>query len=178
MDRYGRVDILVNCVGTQREEALLEVTEEAFDEVYAVNLKSAMFLGQAVARQQVARAGVADARSTCCRFARSSAFAVAATRRTWRPRAAWRRWCASTRSSWRRTRSPSTAWRQPSSRPSWCASTWTIRCSARQLEARIPLGRVAQPSDVVGPVTFFVSPAAAFVTGQVLYVDGGITASQ
>jgi gluconate 5-dehydrogenase len=48
----------------------------------------------------------------------------------------------------------------------------------RQLEARIPLGRVAQPNDVVGPVVFFVSPAAAFVTGQVLYVDGGITASQ
>jgi gluconate 5-dehydrogenase len=46
------------------------------------------------------------------------------------------------------------------------------------LEARIPLGRIAQPRDVVGPVTFFVSQAAEFVTGQVLYVDGGITASQ
>jgi gluconate 5-dehydrogenase len=47
-----------------------------------------------------------------------------------------------------------------------------------QLEARIPLGRVAEPRDVVGPVSFFVSPAAGFVTGQILYVDGGITASQ
>ena len=47
-----------------------------------------------------------------------------------------------------------------------------------ELEARIPLGRIAQPRDVLGPVTFFVSPAAGFVTGQVLYVDGGITASQ
>jgi NAD(P)-dependent dehydrogenase (short-subunit alcohol dehydrogenase family) len=47
-----------------------------------------------------------------------------------------------------------------------------------QLEARIPLGRIAEPRDVVGPVSFFVSPAAAFVTGQILYVDGGITASQ
>jgi gluconate 5-dehydrogenase len=46
------------------------------------------------------------------------------------------------------------------------------------LEARIPMGRIAEPEDVVGPVTFFVSGAAAFVTGQVLYVDGGITASQ
>lgn len=47
-----------------------------------------------------------------------------------------------------------------------------------QLEARIPLGRVAEPHDIVGPVSFFVSPAAGFVTGQILYVDGGITASQ
>jgi NAD(P)-dependent dehydrogenase (short-subunit alcohol dehydrogenase family) len=47
-----------------------------------------------------------------------------------------------------------------------------------ELEARIPLGRIAEPRDVLGPVTFFVSAAADFVTGQVLYVDGGITASQ
>jgi gluconate 5-dehydrogenase len=44
--------------------------------------------------------------------------------------------------------------------------------------ARIPLGRIADPKDVVGPVLFFASPAAGFVTGQALYVDGGITASQ
>jgi gluconate 5-dehydrogenase len=47
-----------------------------------------------------------------------------------------------------------------------------------QLEARIPLGRIAEPRDIAGPVAFFVSPAAGFVTGQVLFVDGGITASQ
>ncbi|HEY6087654.1 MAG TPA: SDR family oxidoreductase, partial [Burkholderiaceae bacterium] len=43
---------------------------------------------------------------------------------------------------------------------------------------RIPLGRVAEPEDVVGATLFFCSPAAAFVTGQVLYVDGGLTATQ
>src|SRR5512147_3050795 len=45
--RRGRLDILMNCVGIQREEALLDVTEEAYDEVYEVNLKAAMFLAQA-----------------------------------------------------------------------------------------------------------------------------------
>ena len=53
---HGGIDILMNCVGIQREESLLEVTEEAFDEVYRVNLKAAMFLAQAAARHQVAAA--------------------------------------------------------------------------------------------------------------------------
>jgi NAD(P)-dependent dehydrogenase (short-subunit alcohol dehydrogenase family) len=44
--------------------------------------------------------------------------------------------------------------------------------------ARIPLGRVAEPRDVAAPVLFFCGPGAAFVTGQTLYVDGGLTATQ
>jgi gluconate 5-dehydrogenase len=48
----------------------------------------------------------------------------------------------------------------------------------QQVVQRIPLGRVAEPVDVVGATLFFCSPAAAFVTGQVLYVDGGLTATQ
>jgi NAD(P)-dependent dehydrogenase (short-subunit alcohol dehydrogenase family) len=37
---------------------------------------------------------------------------------------------------------------------------------------------VAETQDVVGAVLFFVSPASEFVTGQTLYIDGGITATQ
>jgi NAD(P)-dependent dehydrogenase (short-subunit alcohol dehydrogenase family) len=55
VEHWGRLDVLVNCVGIQREQPLLEVTEDAFDEVLAVNLKAAMFLAQAAAKHQVAR---------------------------------------------------------------------------------------------------------------------------
>jgi NAD(P)-dependent dehydrogenase (short-subunit alcohol dehydrogenase family) len=48
----------------------------------------------------------------------------------------------------------------------------------QQITERIPLGRVADARDVVGAAVFLCSPASDFVTGQVLYVDGGITASQ
>ncbi len=41
----------------------------------------------------------------------------------------------------------------------------------------IPLGRIAEPSDIVGPVVFLASDEAAHVTGQTLYVDGGWTAA-
>jgi NAD(P)-dependent dehydrogenase (short-subunit alcohol dehydrogenase family) len=42
--------------------------------------------------------------------------------------------------------------------------------------ARIPLGRLGEPDDFVGPLLFLLSPASAFVTGQIVYVDGGYTA--
>jgi gluconate 5-dehydrogenase len=44
--------------------------------------------------------------------------------------------------------------------------------------SRIPLGRVGLTSDIVGPAVFLVSDAAAFVTGHVLTIDGGLTATQ
>jgi NAD(P)-dependent dehydrogenase (short-subunit alcohol dehydrogenase family) len=44
------------------------------------------------------------------------------------------------------------------------------------LRASIPMGRWAEAEDIVGPVIYFASPAARFVTGQILYVDGGLTA--
>jgi NAD(P)-dependent dehydrogenase (short-subunit alcohol dehydrogenase family) len=52
-EAMGGIDVLVNCVGIQREQRLMDVDEATFDNVYEINLKSAMFLGQAVARHQI-----------------------------------------------------------------------------------------------------------------------------
>lgn len=46
---------------------------------------------------------------------------------------------------------------------------------AKQMKDRIPMGKWAMPEDIVGPVVFFASEASSFVTGQILYIDGGVT---
>lgn len=53
-----------------------------------------------------------------------------------------------------------------------------MKANPRKVEALIahtPLRRIAEPDDVAGVVTFLASPAAGFVTGQTIFVDGGVT---
>lgn len=47
-----------------------------------------------------------------------------------------------------------------------------------KLVARIPIGRVGQPSDLIGAVLLFCSDASSYITGQILTIDGGLTATQ
>ena len=54
-----------------------------------------------------------------------------------------------------------------------------MKANPQRVEALIahtPLRRLAEPADVAGVVTFLASPAAAFITGQTIFVDGGVTA--
>jgi gluconate 5-dehydrogenase len=46
---------------------------------------------------------------------------------------------------------------------------------AKQMKSRIPLGKWALPEDIVGATVFFASEASDFITGQILYIDGGVT---
>jgi NAD(P)-dependent dehydrogenase (short-subunit alcohol dehydrogenase family) len=46
---------------------------------------------------------------------------------------------------------------------------------AKYMKGRIPMGRWALPEDIVGATIFFASAASNFITGQILYIDGGVT---
>jgi NAD(P)-dependent dehydrogenase (short-subunit alcohol dehydrogenase family) len=173
----GAVDILVNCIGIQREQALLEVTEEAFDDLLQVNLKCAMFLAQAAARHQVAGGrGGAQVHLLSVRAQlglRGRGYSA---------------YCATKGGLVMLIRQHASELAVHGIRVNGIAPTVVRTEMARhwlenpdthaQVLGRIPMGRVADPKDVAGAALFFASPAAAFVTGQVLYIDGGITASQ
>lgn len=180
-ERFGGLDVLVNCVGIQREERIADVTEDAFDEVVQVNLKAAMFLGQAVARHQVAgaAAGRAGGRQVHVLSVRAQL--------GMRDRG-YSAYCASKGALVMLIRQHAVELSAHGITVNGVAPTvvrgemgrhWLADPVTREhILARIPLGRVAEPEDVVGATLFFCSPAASFVTGQVLYVDGGLTAAQ
>ena len=173
----GAVDILCNSVGIQREQQILDVTEEAYDEVYAVNLRAAMFLAQAVAAHQIERgAGGAQIHLLSVRSKLGIRF---------RGYSAY----TSTKGGMAmlvRQHAVELAPHQITVNGVAPTFTYTEMITElmkdeafhRQVTERIPLGRLATPRDIVGSVVFMASPAASFVTGQILYLDGGITACQ
>ncbi|HJS37384.1 MAG TPA: SDR family oxidoreductase [Burkholderiales bacterium] len=170
----GRIDILVNCVGMQREQLLEDVTEEAFDAIYRTNLRAAMFLAQAVAQRQKrggkqvhllsvrAQLGLRGrGYSAYC----STKGGLAMLIRQHASELGRRGICVNgIAPTVVRTRMGAHWLKNPKTR------AW--------LKERIPLGRVAEPADCVGAALFFCAPASDYVTGQILYLDGGITASQ
>ncbi len=177
VDGIGRVDILVNCVGIQREQALADVTEETYDLVYRTNLKSAMFLAQAVAKKQIAaKRGGKQVHLLSVRAQlglRGRGYSA---------------YCSTKGGLVMLIRQHASELGKHGICVNGVAPT-VVRTemgahwlkdpkTAAWLKERIPLGRVAEPSDCVGATQFFCSSAGDYVTGQILYLDGGITASQ
>jgi gluconate 5-dehydrogenase len=179
--RFDRLDLLVNCIGIQREERLADVSEDAFDEVVQVNLKAAMFLSQAAARHQVAGAlaGRAGGRQVHLLSVRAQL--------GMRDRG-YSAYCATKGALAMLIRQHAVELSAHGITVNGVAPTvvrgemgrhWLADPASRErILARIPLGRVAEPEDVVGATLFFCSPAASFVTGQILTIDGGLTATQ
>jgi NAD(P)-dependent dehydrogenase (short-subunit alcohol dehydrogenase family) len=175
--KMGGIDILINCVGIQIEQPIGEVSEEAFDRVYRVNLKAAMFLAQAVAKHQVAagRGG-------------KQAHLLSVRAQLGIRHRGYSAYCSTKGGLVMLIKQHAMELAPHQIMVNGIAPTFVYTDMIRHvmenpkfrkaLYARIPLGRIADPKDVVGPALFFASPASDFVTGQILYVDGGITASQ
>ena len=171
-DHFGRLDILVNNAGLGANQPAIEVTEEAWDEMMAVNLKGLFFCCQAAGKimleqghgriinlsSQAGEVGIRDHAVYCASKGGVNALT----------RVLALEWSASgvTANSVAPTfiYTPGTAERLD--QPEYLSSV---------LE-RIPINRVGAITDVAGAVVYLASPAGSMVTGTTLLVDGGWTA--
>ena len=167
LDAQGRIDCLVNNAGITRDNLMLRMKAEEWDQVLATNLTGTFLCTQAVLKPMIRqRSGrIVNVTSVVgltgnagqANYAASKAGIVGFTKSVAREVA-------------------SRAITVNAVAPGFIETDMTGAMTDKAKEAittSIPLGRVGQPADIAAAVAFLVSDEAAYITGQVLGVDGG-----
>jgi len=170
--RHGRLDILVNNAGTNRRAPALEYSEQDWDFVMNINLKSVFFCSQAAARIMKERGGgkiinTASLASTWtsvnqAAYAPSKGGIKLLTQHLALELAPFRINVNAIGPGWYRT---------PLNDDLFRDEGW-----ARAVTMMIPWGQIGTPEDLMGATIFLASRASDYVTGQIIYVDGGMLA--
>jgi NAD(P)-dependent dehydrogenase (short-subunit alcohol dehydrogenase family) len=176
VDHAGHADILVNCVGMHIEKPAEEYSIEDWDLVNNVNLRGAFLLSQAVGRQMIEQG------------AGGKQVHISSVRSVLGIRRGYVSYCTTKGGMNLMVKQLATEWAKYGINVNAIAPTF-IRTDLvkdylqdrefySNLVNRIPLGRVGEPLDVAGAALFLASAAANFITGHILMVDGGVTATQ
>lgn len=171
MEVYGKIDILINNAGCNIRKPATEVAWEDWDTVVDTNLKGSFFVARAVAREMIPRSygRIVNIGSV------TSVFGYAGITP----------YCASRGGVKQMTMSLADDWGPHGITVNCLAPGWFCTDQNRELyqdrdwleylKDRIPLRRPGLPGDLDGAVVFLASDASAYVTGQTLLVDGGIS---
>lgn len=169
LERFGRIDLLVNNAGVTRDSLLLRLTQENWQEVLDINLTGTFNMTKSVARPMVKQKGgriinitsiigvVGNAGQS--NYAASKAGIIGFTKSIAKELAS------------RNITVNAIA-------PGYIETDMTAELSDELKEVmtkQIPVQRIGQPEDVAGVVLFLASPGAGYITGQVICVDGGMT---
>jgi meso-butanediol dehydrogenase/(S,S)-butanediol dehydrogenase/diacetyl reductase len=185
--RWGRVDVLFNNAGIIKVAPLIDVTEEEWDRVMAVNLRAMFFVLQTVARRMIAQPPMAGSELRGKLIQTASIAAYRGGNPLMTPYSATKAGVVSV------TRSAAQAlaehritsncvcpgavdtamWTQIDAE--WGAlQSWAPGEAWARRIAGIPLGRPETPDDVAGVVSFLASGDSDYMTGQAVTVDGGL----
>jgi len=167
LNAYGRLDILVNCAGITRDNLLVRMAEEDWDRVMAVNLKSAYNTVKAALRPMMkARYGrIVNVSSVVALAGNAGQANYAATKAGL---------IGFSKSIAREVGSRGITVNVVA--PGYIETDMTAVLPQQAKDAflnAVPLARAGQPEDVAAAVAFLAGPDSAYITGQVLCVDGG-----
>ena len=179
LERFGRIDILVNAVGGGAGKVLHPAERyprSDWDWIMELNVRSALVPTQAVARTMIEQG-------------RGGAILnISSVRANLGINAGYSAYVAAKGAISSLTRQWATEWAKHGIRVNAIMPTFVDTPQVAMLledpvfkagiVSRIPLGRVGETRELVGPAIFLCSDAASFVTGQVLGIDGGLTATQ
>jgi 2-deoxy-D-gluconate 3-dehydrogenase len=167
---FGKIDFLFNNAGIVRRAPSEDFTEKDWDETISTNLKGPFFLAQAVARVMISQKRKGKIINT------SSLAAVQGGKRV-------PAYAASKGGLSQVTKSMANDWAKynilvNAIGPGWVKTELTEPLQQdieryTEITSRIPLGRWADPEDLVGAAIFLASDASDYVTGQTIFVDGG-----
>ena len=168
---FGRVDIMVNNAGIETRSSILDTTEDQYDRVMAINLKSAFFGTQIVARQMINQGG-----GGCI-------INITSVHEDW-PMPGNTPYCLSKGGMRLLTRTAGIELARHNIRvvgvgPGAVAtpinrSTMDDPAKLAQLDAAVPLGRMARPEEIASVVGFVASDGASYLTATTIFADGGI----
>ena len=179
LDSFGRVDILINAVGGGAGKVLFDAQaspRDAWDWIYELNVRSTLIPSQAAARAMIegGRGG--------------RVLNISSVRGMLGIKAGYSAYVAAKGAINSLTRQWATEWAPHGITVNAISPTFVDTPQVAELlgdpafkqsiVSRIPLGRVGGTSDLTGPAIFLCSDAAGFVTGQILGIDGGLTATQ
>ena len=172
LQQHERIDTLINVAGVNRRKPALEVTDEDYDFVVDINLRGAFLLSREVGRHMVER-------GSGCQI-------NIASLNTDRPLHSVAPYAMSKAGLGHMTRVLALEWGPAGVRVNGLAPGFILTDLTQKLWSdekmqqwgitNTPQRRLGVPEDMVGTALFLASAAAAFMTGQTLYVDGGYTA--
>ena len=169
VSRHGRIDVLVNNAGIFTIADFLDVTEEDFDRVLRVNLRGYFLVGQAAARV-MADAGsgsIINMSSVNAVMAIESIAAYVVSKGGVNQLTSVMALALAPKGIRVNAIGPGTILTE------MAGAMMTDEVARRRILSRTPMGRVGQPEEVAGIAVFLASDDSSYVTGQVIYADGG-----
>ncbi|PHI41266.1 2-deoxy-D-gluconate 3-dehydrogenase [Actinobacillus succinogenes] len=167
---FGKIDILVNNAGIIRREDAIDFSEQNWDDVININLKTVFFLSQLVAKQFIAQGHGGKIINVASMLSFQGGIRVPS-------------YTASKSAIMGITRAMANEWAKYNINvnavaPGYMATDNTAALRAdetrsKEILDRIPAGRWGTPSDLVGPCVFLASAAGDYVNGYTVAVDGG-----